>query len=162
MAVTLIDPRHEESPIRDGLTKPQRIVGAVKVAVVVFGTVVLLALLATVLVLSVALFVPSAWSRDLGGQWKDSPLAPWVRSLASPGHGNCCSFADGRAVVEEDWGTQEKPTSHYWVVVDGAKLDVPDDAVVATPNKLGSAVVWPYKDSGGKMLIRCFLAGTMS
>jgi hypothetical protein len=84
-----------------------------------------------------------------------SPLHAWFESLAS-GHGLCCSFADGRTVESPDWGTTAK---HYWVIVDGEKLVVPDDALVRVPNRYGRAVVWPYKDDRGQTQIRCFMPG---
>jgi hypothetical protein len=48
---------------------------------------------------------------------------------------------------------------HYRARVDGEWIDVPDEAVVTEPNKYGGAVVRSYKDSDGKMQIRCFLPG---
>ena len=94
-----------------------------------------------------------AWDN---GQYKNSPLKSWFDSLKS-GHGLCCSFADGRTVSDPDWGMEG---GHYWVVVDGKKLIVPDDALVNVPNKFGQAVVWPYKEEeNGPTLIRCFMAG---
>ena len=94
-------------------------------------------------------------AKDTVGQWKDSPLHDWFNSLASP-KGLCCSFADGRTITDADWDTHD---NHYRVRVDGVWYDVPDSAVVITPNKFGQPVVWPYKDTEGLTQIRCFLPG---
>jgi hypothetical protein len=45
------------------------------------------------------------------------------------------------------------------VRVHGQWIIVPDAAVVTEPNKFGTAVVWPYLDGDGQILIRCFLPG---
>lgn len=90
------------------------------------------------------------------GRYADSALKPWFDKLASQKGSLCCSFADGRSVADPDWGTHD---GSYWVVIDGVRYKVPDDAVVTVPNKLGTAVVWPY-DSGGVTLIRCFMPGS--
>ena len=89
------------------------------------------------------------------GRYAGSPLKSWFDSLSSQ-KGMCCSFADGRTVEDPDWGTQG---NHYWVVVDGKHLEVPDEALVNVPNKAGKAVVWPYMGEDGQIMIRCFLPG---
>ena len=67
------------------------------------------------------------------GRFANSPLKPWFDRLAS-GKGLCCSFADGVSVQDVDWDTQE---GHYRVRIQGQWLVVPDDAVVAEPNRFG-------------------------
>ena len=89
------------------------------------------------------------------GRFANSPLKPWFDRLAS-GKGLCCSFADGVSVQDVDWDTQE---GHYRVRIQGQWLVVPDDAVVAEPNRFGPAVVWPYNDRHGNTQIRCFIPG---
>ncbi len=104
---------------------------------------------------------PSA-SRDLDGKWaqNDPGLHAWFNGLAS-GHGLCCSFADGRTIDDPDI---DMNGSHYRVRIDGNWIDVPDDAVVTVPNKLGRAVVWPFNQFDEqtktyRTAIRCFLPG---
>jgi hypothetical protein len=105
--------------------------------------------------IAVCLLPAAALARD-DGRYADSTLKPWFDKLAS-GKGLCCSIADGRTVNDPDVDT---PNGHYSVRVDGKWIAVPDDAVVAEPNKFGSAVVWPYIDSAGVTEIRCFLPGS--
>lgn len=98
-----------------------------------------------------------AWPHD-NGRYANDVLKPWFDSLAS-GKGLCCSFTDGRKIENAEWGTED---GHYWVVVDGQKITVPDEAIVHEPNRAGLAYVWPYKGDAGETLIRCFLKGTES
>ena len=89
------------------------------------------------------------------GRFANSPLKPWFDRLAS-GKGLCCSFADGFSVQDVDWDTQD---GQYRVRIYGQWFVVPDDAVVAEPNRFGPAVVWPYNDRYGNTQIRCFMPG---
>jgi hypothetical protein len=89
------------------------------------------------------------------GSHADDPLKPWFEQLAS-GRGLCCSFADGFSIRDVDWDTEG---DRYRVRIDGEWHAVPDDAVVAVPNKYGAAVVWPYWDENGATQIRCFMPG---
>ena len=89
------------------------------------------------------------------GRYAGSQLKQWFDKLAS-GKGLCCSFADGRAIEDVDWDMHE---GHYRVRIDDQWTDVPDAALVTEPNRFGRAVVWPYRDEGGAMQIRCFLPG---
>lgn len=84
----------------------------------------------------------------------------WFDSLAS-GKGPCCSFADGVSIRDVDWDTQADAHGdvHYRVRLNERWIDVPPQAVVTEPNKLGPAVVWPYQDTDGTTQIRCFLPG---
>jgi hypothetical protein len=92
------------------------------------------------------------------GRFANSPLKPWFDRLAS-GKGLCCSFADGFSVQDVDWDTQD---GQYRVRIYGQWFVVPDDAVVAEPNRFGPAVVWPYNDRYGNTQIRCFMPGAGS
>lgn len=114
-----------------------------KVIFIVAGVVVLLA------------FVTHACVARDDGRYADNPLHAWFDGLAS-GKGPCCSFADGLTIRDPDWDSQD---GHYRVMLNGEWQIVPDDALVTEPNKFGPAVVWPYMDSTGRMLIRCFLPG---
>jgi hypothetical protein len=95
-----------------------------------------------------------ALARD-DGRYANEPLREWFDQLASE-RGLCCSFADGRAIADVDWDTQD---GRYRVRLNGEWLVVPDAAVVKEPNKYGRAVVWPYMDANGATQIRCFLPG---
>ena len=97
----------------------------------------------------------SAESRD-DGRYANSDLKPWFDSLAS-GNGLCCSFADGLALKDVDWDTQD---GHYRVRIEGEWVDVPEKATITQPNKFGAAVVWPWKNSEGKWQVRCFIPGS--
>jgi hypothetical protein len=104
-----------------------------------------------------ALLIARSHAADKGQYGPTSPeMHAWFNSLASPGGGLCCSFADGRRIEDVDWDTQE---GHYRVRIDGVWYVVPDDRVVGGPNKFGAAVVWPFVSADGKVQIRCFLPG---
>jgi hypothetical protein len=112
------------------------------------------------LLLLVALLAAgSALGRDLNGRYANSPLKPWFDSLRS-GKGPCCSDADGTALSDVDW---ESRNGHYRVRIEGEWWDVPDEAVIAGPNRAGRTMVWPIYHSplGGptEVEIRCFLPG---
>jgi hypothetical protein len=108
-----------------------------------------------------------SFGRDIDGHYALSPLKPWFDHLAS-GRGLCCSMADGATVEDPDWEVHSStgtPTeingTHYRVRLEGDWVDVPDDAVITEPNKLGRTMVWPmYYD--GKISIRCFMPGSLT
>jgi hypothetical protein len=95
-------------------------------------------------------------ARD-NGRYAGSPLKPWFDSLRS-GKGPCCSDADGSAVSDVDW---ESKDGHYRVRLDGEWLDVPEDAVITEPNRVGRTMVWPLRGYLG-VSIRCFMPGSMT
>jgi hypothetical protein len=104
-----------------------------------------------------------ALGRDLDGRYNDAPLREWFNHLASQ-KGPCCSFADGYIVEDADWGSQN---GHYWVRVPkaaGSKdmiwVEVPDEALIKEPNKVGRTMVWPLYGIES-VSIRCFMPGTM-
>lgn len=80
----------------------------------------------------------------------------WYMTLKSPGGGPCCDGSDINHVDNLDWGTQNKPNSHYWVRVEGKVIDVPDDKIVKGPNRAGFALEWHYYHDG-EPIIRCFM-----
>jgi hypothetical protein len=111
----------------------------------------------------VALVTAPALGRDLDGRYKDSPLREWFDHLASQ-KGLCCSFADGYVVEDADWTSQN---GHYRVRVPkaaGSKdmiwVEVPDEAIIKEPNKVGRTMVWPLYSSES-VSIRCFMPGSM-
>ena len=98
-----------------------------------------------------------AQARDPDGRYANSPLKPWFDSLKS-GKGPCCSDADGSAVSDVDW---ESANGHYRVRIEGEWVEVPDDAVITEPNRVGRTMVWPIRGWGG-LTIRCFMPGSMT
>ena len=138
----LPQPVRREPVETDYLRLALAIVAAFVIALVVSSLAVLLA--------------PRAHARDDGRYaGMDPVLHAWFDRLAS-GKGLCCSFADGFAIEDVDWDTQD---GKYRVRLDGEWTVVPDSAVVTEPNKYGRAVVWPYMDADGATQIRCFLPG---
>lgn len=107
------------------------------------------------LILALLLLCGVAYARDPEGKYKDSPFKGWFESLRNGNNEPCCDIADGRRIDDVDW---ESKDGHYRVRVDGQWYDVPDAAVVKTPNRYGPAVVWPYA-AGGRIWIRCFIPG---
>jgi hypothetical protein len=96
-------------------------------------------------------------ARDLDGRYANSPLKQWFDGLRS-GKGPCCSDADGSALADVDW---ESKSGHYRVRLDGEWIDVPDEAVVTEPNRVGRTMVWPLRGYLG-LTIRCFMPGSMT
>jgi hypothetical protein len=98
-----------------------------------------------------------AHARDPDGRYANSPLKQWFDSLRSA-KGPCCSDADGSAVSDVDW---ESKDGHYRVRLEGEWVDVPDEAVISEPNRIGRTMVWPIRGYMG-LTIRCFLPGSMT
>lgn len=82
-------------------------------------------------------------------------LNGWFRSLHSKGGAWCCTGDDAE---EAEWDTAG---GKYRVRIDGQWIDVPDEAIVEGPNKVGAAKVWrTYMD--GHPGVRCFLPGSLT
>jgi hypothetical protein len=97
-------------------------------------------------------------ARDRGQYANANPeLKAWFEGLKS-GKGPCCSDADGTAVADVDW---QSAGSHYRVRLDGEWVDVPDEAVITEPNRIGRTMVWPLRGYLG-LTIRCFMPGSMT
>ncbi|MDU3130415.1 MAG: hypothetical protein E6699_23365, partial [Bradyrhizobium sp.] len=108
--------------------------------------------------LLIALSAPPGLARDRGQYANSSPeLKAWFDGLRS-GKGPCCSDADGSAVSDVDW---ESRNGHYRVRIEGEWLDVPDEAVITEPNRVGRTMVWPMRGYQG-LSIRCFMPGSMT
>jgi hypothetical protein len=117
-----------------------------------------LALVIAILALLVlVLGIHFAQARDLDGRYAASPLKQWFDSLRS-GKGPCCSDADGSAVSDVDWESRD---GRYRVRIDDTWYDVPDDAVITEPNRVGRTMVWPLLGRDG-VSIRCFMQGPMT
>jgi hypothetical protein len=99
-----------------------------------------------------------ALARDRGQFANANPeIKAWFDRLASR-KGPCCSDADGSAVSDVDWETSG---DHYRVRIDGEWVDVPEEAVITEPNRVGRTMVWPIRGYYG-LTIRCFMPGSMT
>jgi hypothetical protein len=99
----------------------------------------------------------------------NADLKAWFDGLRSA-KGPCCSDADGSALSDSDW---ESRNGHYRVrvprfghVPEGQQqeqvwVDVPEDAVISEPNRVGRTMVWPIYGYMG-VTIRCFMPGSMT
>ncbi len=103
--------------------------------------------LVVLLLLTTVAFTRGSLARD-DGRYANSPLKQWFESLKS-GKGFCCAEADGRDTE------YEIRDSRYWVPVNGVWTEVPEDAVITEPNKVGRPILWldPLQN------IRCFIPG---
>lgn len=119
-----------------------------------------------IVVLLTAFIVSCAHARDPDGIYANSPLHDWFNGLRS-GKGLCCSFADRTSIADADWRAKD---GHYQVRLDVSTevgktdmqwIDVPDDAVITEPNKVGRTMVWPVRGYQG-VSIRCFMPGSMT
>jgi len=97
-------------------------------------------------------------ARDRGQFANANPeIKAWFDRLASR-KGPCCSDADGSAVSDVDWETSG---GHYRVRLEGEWIDVPEEAVIIEPNRVGRTMVWPIRGYLG-LTIRCFMPGSMT
>jgi len=97
-------------------------------------------------------------ARDRGQFANANPeIKAWFDRLASR-KGPCCSDADGSAVSDVDWETSG---GHYRVRLEGEWIDVPEEAVITEPNRVGRTMVWPIRGYLG-LTIRCFMPGSMT
>ncbi|MCP3444994.1 hypothetical protein [Bradyrhizobium sp. CCGUVB14] len=119
---------------------------------------------------ALALIAPFGHARDRGQFVNTSAeLKAWFDGLRS-GKGPCCSDADGSAISDSDW---ESKDGHYRVriprlgyVIEGREqelvwVDVPEEAVISEPNRVGRTMVWPIYGYTG-VTIRCFMPGSMT
>jgi hypothetical protein len=97
-----------------------------------------------------------AQARD-DGRYANSPLKPWFESLHSKDGIQCCADADGMALADVDWDIKD---GHYRVRLEGEWVIVPDDSVIAEPNRVGRTMVWPYYLNGNPT-VRCFMPGSL-
>jgi hypothetical protein len=116
--------------------------------------------------IGLSLLAVKAFARD-DGRYANSELKPWFDSLRS-GKGPCCSDADGYALADVDW---ESSGSRYRVRVPRSNdpddkeimvwIEVPEDAVITEPNRVGRTMVWPIWGFQGPS-VRCFMPGSMT
>ena len=98
-----------------------------------------------------------ASARDPNGLWAGSASHDWFLQQRNQLGEVCCDEADGRPI--DDWTAEG---SSYTVTIDGRTFEVPPQAVVLGPNRLGRAILWtfpPAKVTRAEM-IRCFMPGT--
>jgi hypothetical protein len=118
-----------------------------------------LRLLMTAILLSVAAAADTS-ARDYG-QYRDvdPAIKEWIQRLTDKTGQGCCATADGHP-AEYEW---DVAGNCYKVRIDGEWYEVPPEAVVDEPNKLGYATVWYWWEWSldGKKTnhIRCFLPG---
>lgn len=87
------------------------------------------------------------------GQYANSPLRDWFKSVRSKAGVPCCDMSDGHKTESEIRGVD------YWVPIGGAWLKVPPEAVICEfGNPVGEAVVW-YVLYQNAPIIRCFVPG---
>ncbi len=80
-------------------------------------------------------------------------LREWFNSLRNQVNVQCCMDFDGRSLEEADWRIAG---DKYQVSVEGKWIDVPPEALVTVPNRLGRAHLWLKYDGG----VRCFIPGS--
>jgi hypothetical protein len=99
-------------------------------------------------------------ARDYG-QYRDIDpgLRQWIEALKDKTGKGCCETADGHP-AEYEW---DIAGNRYRVRIEGEWYNVPEEAVIEGPNKLGYATVWywiSWEIDGKKTHhIRCFLPG---
>lgn len=118
----------------------------------------------------IALVAPFGYARDRGQFVNtNAELKAWFDGLRS-GKGPCCSDADGSALSDSDWdskdGRYRVRVPRLGFVVEGQQqelvwVDVPEDAVISEPNRVGRTMVWPIYGYMG-VTIRCFMPGSMT
>jgi hypothetical protein len=92
-------------------------------------------------------------------------LKSWFMGLHNQRGSPCCDGDDAVHIEDQDWQTFcEAGTGqcHYQVQLEGKWYTVPDESVILTPNKTGTALVWPVRTLGaanGDYAIRCFMPG---
>jgi hypothetical protein len=112
-------------------------------------------------VFATLLFMTSSAVAHDNGRYSnvDPGTKAWVQALTDKKGNGCCDTADGYP-AEVEW---DSDTGRYRVFIQGQWLDVPDEALIEKPNRLGYAVVWYYPsyEVDGRMTpkIRCFLPG---
>jgi hypothetical protein len=120
--------------------------------------------------LSLAMVSHLGHARDRG-QFANSTteMKSWFEGLHS-GKGPCCSDADGTAISDADWESKDGHfrvrVPRYGYLVSGQQqelvwVDVPEDAVITEPNRIGRTMVWPIYGYLG-LTIRCFMPGSMT
>jgi hypothetical protein len=100
-------------------------------------------------------------ARDYGQYSNVDPaIRKWIEGLKDKTGQGCCATADGHP-AEYEW---DIAGNHYKVRIEGEWHDVPAEAVIDEPNRLGYATVWYWwtfdLDGQKAYHIRCFLPGS--
>lgn len=114
------------------------------------------AVIGLVLVVLIVL-IGNVFARD-DGRYAASQHKKWFDGLKSKKGYPCCSDADGFAVSDPDWDSRD---GKYRVRLDGRWIDVPEEAIIEEPNRVGRTMVWPVPGVDGPS-IRCFIPGAMT
>jgi hypothetical protein len=105
------------------------------------------------------LIVPALGRDD--GRYAQSPYKQWFDSLRSRTGVPCCSDADGIKLDDPEWDCGIATVDRCRVKIDGEWRDVPPEAVIEGPNRVGYAMVWAmYNPSIGRRVILCFMKGS--
>ena len=97
----------------------------------------------------------AAGAHDMEHDNVSPEVGRWVMSLTNKNGVACCATADGWTPAAVQW---DMTTKGYKVMIENKWVDVPDDAAIHGPNKLGHAEVW-YYHVDGLPAVRCFLPG---
>lgn len=89
------------------------------------------------------------------GHANGQTLREWFDSLKNQRGEVCCFNFDGQSVDDLGWKI-ERGKYHVWY--NGAWNEIPDEAVVTVPNRLGRAHIWMRGDGS----VRCFIPGPLS
>jgi hypothetical protein len=106
---------------------------------------------------SVLIVVVLALSGTVYAHDRNRPdLDGWFMTLQNKTKSPCCDGSDAMRLDDVDWESRD---GHYRVRLEGEWVDVPDDAVIGSPNRAGPTMVWPYRKDGKLNQIRCFMLG---
>ena len=86
---------------------------------------------------------------------QNQSLRDWFNSLRNPLGQVCCHNFDGISLEEAEWRIG---SNGYQAYANGKWIDVPEDALVSEPNRLGRAHLWLRPDG----TVRCFMPGSMT
>lgn len=102
-----------------------------------------------------AIFLALLFAAAMQFAAKGQDLRQWFDSLKNQRGEQCCFNFDGTSVDDLGWKI-ERGKYHVWY--NGAWNEIPDDAVVTVPNRLGRAHIWMRSDG----TVRCFIPGPLS
>lgn len=71
-------------------------------------------------------------------------------------------FANANPELRAWFNALKSGNGHYRVRIDGEWVNLPDEAVITEPNRVGRTMVWPIRDGVGGLYIRCFMPGSMT
>jgi hypothetical protein len=113
--------------------------------------------------LILAAFAPVVAFALPGQKWAqvDPVMHDWIMTLHAKGSGYwCCDLADGE-LTQQDIRKGADGEVHWFVFVDAEWQEVPDEAIVEAPNKIGRPIVWATHYGPQQVHINCFLPGAL-